>query len=72
MCVNNFTKAASSQPWRGLVCHGVTYLAYSTACRVVYAVFLACIDDICVSFKKIIISNRELYFKSYAYYSREN
>ena len=48
-------------PWvayRGssLVCHSVTYLAYWTACRVVYAGFLACIDDICVLAMEIIIS----------------
>ena len=43
-----------------LVCHSVMYLAYSTACRVLYAVFLACIDDICVLVLKIIISKATL------------
>ena len=46
-----------------LVCHSVTYLAYSTACRVVNASVLACIDDICVLALKIIISDRIIFQK---------
>ena len=46
-----------------LVFRSITYLSYSTACLVVYAVFLACIDDICVLSLKIIICDRIIFQK---------
>ena len=49
-----------------LVCHSITCLAYSTAYGIVYVVFLACIYDSLVLALKIIISDREFFFKSYA------
>ena len=47
-----------------LFCHSVTYLAYTTACQVVYVIPLAYIDDICeLAIKLIIIFTQAILFQ---------